>query len=50
MISNLSVREIPPEEAEKLEVVCGFCDQLIRIRSLAEHVKSEHSGLFLSES
>lgn len=44
------MREIAPEEAEKLEVICGFCDKLIRIRNLAEHFKSEHSEVFLSEN
>lgn len=50
MSSNQS-EYLTEEEAEKLEVECGFCDKkIIKIRSLAEHVKSEHSGLFLFES
>ncbi len=38
--------EIPEEEAEKLEVTCGFCDRKIRIRSLADHVQIVHSSKF----
>ncbi|MEM2160421.1 MAG: hypothetical protein QXN55_05640 [Candidatus Nitrosotenuis sp.] len=46
----MNTYEIPQEDAERLEVVCGFCEKIIRIRSLAEHVKSEHSTSFLSEN
>lgn len=45
MQSNLFVREITEDEAEKLEVSCGFCEQRIRIRSLEEHVRIKHSKL-----
>ncbi|MEW6044028.1 MAG: hypothetical protein AB1608_07165 [Thermoproteota archaeon] len=36
--------EIPQEEAEKVEVTCGFCDKRIAIRSLEAHVRLEHSS------
>lgn len=42
MQSNPIGREISEEAAEKLEVVCGFCDRKVRIRSLEEHVRREH--------
>jgi len=42
MSSNKS-EFLTEEEAEKLEVTCGFCDRKIRIRSLADHVLAEHS-------
>ncbi len=44
MQSNLSDFEMTEEEAKKLEVTCGFCDRKIRIRSLTEHIKIEHSN------
>jgi hypothetical protein len=46
MQSNQIGLEIPEEEAEKLEVACGFCERRIRIRSLANHVRLEHSRIF----
>jgi len=46
MQSNPIRLEMTEEEAEKLEVTCGFCDRKIRIRSLADHVKSEHFRSF----
>lgn len=43
MQSNPLGLEISEETAEKLEVICGFCERKIRIRSLEEHVRIEHS-------
>jgi len=37
-MSSNSSEYLTEEEAEKLEVTCGFCDRKIRIRSLADHV------------
>lgn len=45
MISNPLGLEISEEAAEKLEVVCGFCDRKIRIRSLGEHVRMQHGKI-----
>lgn len=42
MSSNQS-EFLTEEEAEKLEVTCGFCERKVRIRSLVDHVKAEHS-------
>jgi len=42
MQSNPVGLEMTEEEAEKLEITCGFCDRKIRIRSLEAHVRSEH--------
>jgi len=42
MQSNPLGLEISEEAAEKLEVVCGFCDRKIRIRSLESHIRTEH--------
>ena len=50
MQSNPIGLEISEESAEKLEVECGFCDRKIRIRSLADHVRIEHSRRFLARS
>lgn len=49
MQSNPIGLEISEEEAEKLEVTCGYCDKKIRIRSLDEHVRIEHSPRFGSK-
>lgn len=43
MQSNPIGLEISEETAERLEVLCGFCDRKIRIRSLSDHVFFEHS-------
>ncbi|MEM2160735.1 MAG: hypothetical protein QXN55_07270 [Candidatus Nitrosotenuis sp.] len=41
-MSRNSSEYITEEEAEKLEVTCGFCDKRIAIRSLEAHVRIEH--------
>lgn len=45
-MSSNSGEYLTEEEAEKLEVTCGFCDKRLRIRSLVDHVKSEHKHSF----
>ena len=35
--------DISEEAADKLEVECGHCGKLIRIRSLADHILVAHS-------
>ncbi|GEM_PF-4937278 len=35
--------DISEEAADKLEVECGHCGKLIRIRSLADHILISHS-------
>jgi hypothetical protein len=35
--------DISEEAADKLEVECGYCGKLIRIRSLADHILVSHS-------
>jgi len=35
--------DISEEAADKLEVECGHCGKLIRIRSLADHIMAAHS-------
>lgn len=35
--------DISEESADKLEVECGHCGKLIRIRSLADHILVAHS-------
>ncbi|MEM2161065.1 MAG: hypothetical protein QXN55_08940 [Candidatus Nitrosotenuis sp.] len=42
-MSSNSGEYLTEEEAEKLEVTCGYCDRRIKIRSLGEHVQLEHS-------
>jgi hypothetical protein len=42
MKSNPVGLEISEEEAEKLEMTCGFCDRRVRIRSLEDHARKEH--------
>lgn len=49
-MSRNSSEYLTEEEAEKLEVTCGFCEKMIRIRSLADHVHREHfQGAIKSE-
>ena len=41
-MSSNEYEYLSEDEAEKLEVGCGFCDRRIRIRSLEDHIRSEH--------
>jgi hypothetical protein len=36
--------DVSEESMDKLEVECGHCGRLIRIRSLAVHILSTHTG------
>ena len=38
--------DITEETFDKLEVECGFCGKLVRMRSLTAHVGSVHSDHF----
>ena len=38
--------DITEEAFDKLEVECGFCGKLVRMRSLTAHVGLAHSGHF----
>lgn len=44
MSSNQS-EYLTEEEAEKLEVTCGFCEKRITIRSLEAHIRIIHYGI-----